>query len=253
NLGVAAALNTGLRAANTEIIARFDADDICMPDRLEKQFVFLQNNPDYILTGCEAEYIMENGEHLFNFSCANYTDEKIKKEINRHCPFIHSGVMFRKKAVLDAGGYSLHAYGFEDHFLWATLIKKGKCCNLPYPLIKVRFNANSFTIDERWRGKNFRRIKQKAISTGSISEKEGNQLARIIKQQQTKKIKHGSYHALCCKKFLADNFQPLKAREHAGKAIFLNPARIDNYAMLFTTYLPQKMVRWITRIKRTYN
>jgi len=39
--GIAAALNTGLRLCDTYYIARFDADDICMPDRLEKQFNFL--------------------------------------------------------------------------------------------------------------------------------------------------------------------------------------------------------------------
>src|ERR1700755_1199399 len=51
NMGVAAALNTGLGHARAPYIARFDADDICYPERLEKQLDFLQSNPDYILVG----------------------------------------------------------------------------------------------------------------------------------------------------------------------------------------------------------
>src|SRR5438309_494210 len=43
--GIATTLNTGLRLADTYYIARFDADDICMPQRLEKQFNFLEDHP----------------------------------------------------------------------------------------------------------------------------------------------------------------------------------------------------------------
>ncbi|HTK19974.1 MAG TPA: glycosyltransferase family A protein, partial [Mucilaginibacter sp.] len=67
--GIAQALNTGLRLAEGHYVARFDADDICMPDRLEKQFNFLEDHPDYVLTGSDAEYILENGEYLFSFGC----------------------------------------------------------------------------------------------------------------------------------------------------------------------------------------
>src|ERR1041385_423561 len=53
--GIAQALNTGLRLAYTHYVARFDADDICMPDRLEKQFNFLEDHPDYVMVGSDAE------------------------------------------------------------------------------------------------------------------------------------------------------------------------------------------------------
>src|ERR1700761_3392427 len=47
NMGVAAALNTGLEYARGKYIARFDADDVCYSYRLEKQIRFLQDNPEY--------------------------------------------------------------------------------------------------------------------------------------------------------------------------------------------------------------
>src|SRR5580693_8490765 len=55
NLGIAAALNTGLAAAQGKYIARFDADDSCMPMRLQKQLNFLLTFPEYSLVGCNAE------------------------------------------------------------------------------------------------------------------------------------------------------------------------------------------------------
>ena len=63
--------------------------------------------------------------------------------------------MYRKDAVIKAGGYSLYAHNFEDYFLWIQLKKYGKFYNLPQQLIKVRFNPSSSTIDEKWRGPSF--------------------------------------------------------------------------------------------------
>ena len=244
--GISYALNAGLHAAKGLYIARFDADDICLPLRLAMQVSFLNEHSDYILTGTDAEYIQENGDHLFDFRSISYSYEQILSRLYQYCPFIHSSVMYRKDAVLNAGGYSPFAHHFEDYFLWVTLVRSGKCCNLPESLIKVRFNPGSLTIDERWKGEVFRKLKMKIIRKGTITEKEGNTLRTIIKKQQGRKIKEGSYHAICCKKFLADNYQPAKARWHAVKAIHINPLRMDNYAMLILTYLPEK---WIRRLK----
>jgi len=119
----------------------------------------------------------------------------------------------------------------------------------PETLIKVRFNPNSVTIDEKWRGDRFRKLKRAIIKKGSITAEEGNELLAIIKSQDVKKIKQGSYHALCGKKFLTDNYQPVKAREHIKEAIRLNPLRLDNYALFIASWLPEKMIRWLHQKK----
>src|SRR5687768_3609783 len=51
NGGVSAALNTGLEQARGEYIARFDADDVCYPHRLQVQYDFLRSHPDYVMVG----------------------------------------------------------------------------------------------------------------------------------------------------------------------------------------------------------
>jgi glycosyltransferase involved in cell wall biosynthesis len=247
NKGVAAALNTGLEAAKGIYIARFDADDICLPERLGRQALFLDGHPAYVVTGSDAEYIAADGQHLFDFRCPGHSHQEILKNLYRVCPFIHSGVMYRKLPVLEAGGYSPLAHNFEDYFLWVRLVRWGKYSNLPESLIKVRINPDSVTIDEKWRGRHFRRLKKEIIQRGMITEKEGAELLAIIRRQETRPVKEGAYHALCGKKFLADNYHPARARWHVSRAIHANPLRWDNYAILVVSFLPEKLIKWLYR------
>lgn len=244
HLGIVAALNRGIEESHTDLIARFDADDICLPGRLSKQVAFLENNPDYVACGGEAEYIDSEGEHLFNFYCAGYSNESLLERLEKECPFIHSAVMYRKEAVLKSGGYSPAAHNFEDYLLWVKMSKIGRFCNLREQLIKVRFNPTSVTIDEKWRGSAFNNLKRKIIRCGSITTAEGERLKEILDKQDHRKIKEGAYYALCGKKFLFNNYQPRKARKHLVKAISLRPLRIDNYGLYMMSFLPASCIRW---------
>ncbi|MFL9484389.1 glycosyltransferase family 2 protein [Chitinophagaceae bacterium LWZ2-11] len=245
NTGVAEALNTGLKFAKGKYIARFDSDDVCLPQRLEKQLAYLENNPAYVITGSDAIYISEQGDYLCNFSCPEHSDAAIKQKLYSICPFTHSAVMYRKEAVIHCGGYSALAHNMEDYLLWVQLSKLGKFYNYPTPLLKVRFNPASVTIDEKWRGKRFRTLKYQILKKEEITEQEGAELLDIIQKQDTHKIKHGSYYALCGKKFLVNNHQPDKARVYIKKAILLSPLRLDNYALLAVSFLPGSLIRFL--------
>jgi glycosyltransferase involved in cell wall biosynthesis len=246
--GISRALNMGLWYAKGKYIARFDADDICFPERLQKQIDFLESHPEYIITGSDAEYILENGEFLFDFKCIANEHNDIFRKLYLYCPFIHSSVMYRKEDVIQAGAYSDHAHHFEDYLLWAQLAKKGKLHNIPLPLLKVRFNAASVTIDEKWRSTKFRKLKRKIIHRGNITQPEGNQLIEIINEENDLALKQAAYHALCGKKFLADNYQPEKARTQIKAAINIRPFRFDNYALLLASYFPEKLIRWLHQL-----
>lgn len=248
NKGVSAALNAGLSEARGYYIARFDADDCCLPQRLSRQTAFLDANPDYVLTGSEVEYMTEKGEHLFNYRCVAYSHREIMEKMGQICPFIHSSVMYKKKEVLEAGGYSPYAHNFEDYLLWVKLEAAGKFNNLRERLVRVRYNPASVTIDDKWRGRHFQQLRREIIQRGTITEKEGMTLLDIIKSQDTGRIKEGAYHALCGKKFLVDNYQPVKARGHILKTIRLNPFRLDNYAMLAVSFLPPGWIKWLHRL-----
>lgn len=245
NQGVAMALNTGLKYAKAGYVARFDADDICMPQRLQKQFDFLEANPEHILVGSDVDYIIDNNDFLFHFKCLAHSHTEIMERLYFYCPFVHPAVMYKKDVVLSVGGYPDAAHNFEDYMLWVAIAGKGKFHNLNESLIKYRLNPQSVTIDERWRGRRFRELKRKAVINGVISDDEGNELLEIIKRQDVKRIKEGSYHALCGKKFLADNYQPRKARNHVAAAINAHPLRADNYLLYLVSFLPKRMILWL--------
>lgn len=245
NQGVASALNLGLQHAKGKYIARFDADDVCFPDRLRKQMDFLERYHDHLAVGSDAIYISEHGETLCHFHCAYHNNEQLKKHLLTHCPFTHSSVMYRKDEVIYCSRYDEHAHNMEDHLLWVQLSKLGKFCNIKEPLIKVRFSPSSVTIDEKWRGKQFRELKRRILRRGSITEEEGNNLLSIIQKQNIHSIKSGSYYALCGKKFLVNNHQPDKARTYLRKAIHASPLRWDNYALLLASFFPATFLKWL--------
>jgi glycosyltransferase involved in cell wall biosynthesis len=240
--GIAVALNTGLQHATSEYIARFDADDICYPRRLEEQYNFMVSHPDYIVCGSACDYMDMHGNYIFTYHPKGHTHEEIQKIKHNYCPFIHSSTMFKKESILQHGGYSENAHHFEDHILWLKILQYGKACNLSRPLIRVRLNPGSITIDEKWRHRKFTEIKQAALKKGDINATEGSRLLEILKQQDTQKIKEGAYYALLAKKFLWNNYQPENARRNLKKSLALNRFEWRTYGLFLISYLPEDLL-----------
>ncbi len=241
NLGVAAALNNGLQHARAGYIARFDADDICFPERLQKQYDFMLANPEYIVIGSAADYIDAAGNYVFTHHPKGKTDCDIKELPYNICPFIHASVMYKKQAVIKVG-YNVNAHSFEDHLLWQQLKVNGKMINLSDPLLSVRLNPGSLTIDEKKRPKAFHAIKNKALQTGTINIEEGNKLLELIRKQNNEKNKQGAYNILLAKKYLWNNYDPAKARNHIKKAIKQDSFDINDYLLWLISFLPRNII-----------
>jgi len=248
NKGIASALNVGLAHARAAYIARFDADDICCPNRLKIQYEFISSYPDYSVIGSAADYIDAEGHFIFTHHPYGHLNEEIQQLKYSTCPFIHSSVFYKKEVVVKNGGYNEFAYTYEDHFLWVNILRNEKACNLSQPLIKVRLNPESLTIDEKWHTRKFRSIKYSTLKKRSITASEGNELYEIGWKQFSPKKKESAYHALCGKKFLLNNYQPEKARLNMARAITLHPLRIDNYLLYTVSYLPERFINWLHNI-----
>ncbi|MDB5009551.1 MAG: hypothetical protein JWQ06_340 [Mucilaginibacter sp.] len=245
NKGIASALNNGLKHSRAPYIARFDADDVCYPDRLKIQYDFITAYPEYHILGSAADYMDVDGNFIFTQHPVAHLNEEIQTLKYSVCPFIHSSVFYNKEVIVSNGGYNEYAHTFEDHFLWVNILKNEKACNLSLPLIKVRLNPESITIDEKWRTRKFREIKYNTLKKRSITAADGLKLQEISEQQYSPKIKEGAYYALCGKKFLVNNYQPEKARMHVIKAINIHPLRFDNYLLYLASYFPEKLITWI--------
>lgn len=239
--GIAAALNFGLKHARANYIARFDADDICFTNRLQLQYEFMQAHPECIVVGSAANYVDNAGQYIFTHQPKAQTNHQIQKLPYNICPFIHASVVYNKNAVA-ALGYNIHAHSFEDHLLWQQLKSKGNFYNIPEPLLSVRLNPGSITMDERKRPNAFHVIKNKALQTGNINEEEGMSLLKIIQQQNLSKHKQGAYYSLLAKKFLWNNYNPSKARLNMQKAIKLNAFDVRDYALWLVSFLPKNVI-----------
>lgn len=251
NQGVAAALNKGLHLARAPYVVRFDADDICYPERLQIQYDFMEANPCYTIIGSAADYIDADGSYLFTHRPVAFTNDELQNLPYRFCPFIHSTICYRRDAILKRGGYNELAYTFEDHFLWACILTHEKACNLPQPLIKVRLNPESVTIDERWHTPAFLSIKKSALKSRTITYANGQKLKRISNKKVSNSVKEGAYYAICGKKYLLNNYQPEKARLNIRKAINLHPYRWDNYLLYLVSFLPKQYITWLnTNLKQ---
>jgi glycosyltransferase involved in cell wall biosynthesis len=245
NMGLVKTLNKGMELAQCKWIARFDADDVCYPERLAVQYEFLQNNPDYILVGSDADYMDEQGNYIFTFENKYYEDDEIKSSGFVECPFVHASVLFLKDAVIKAGRYDENAITFEDHLLWRKLSDYGKLKNFRKPLIKVRFNPGSVTIDEKWRGKEFIELKQRSIQSGKVQPADSERIKEILKSQNFASYKKAAYHSMLGKKFLWNQHNPRHARQHLRKAISAHPGKAEPYLLYLFSFFPSPVIDYI--------
>lgn len=138
NVGLGQALNIGLKHATNNIVARMDTDDVCVPDRFEKQIRYFEDNSDTIILGGAIEEYNESLDEILGrrFSCVS-NGEIIDYSVKRN-PFNHMTVMFNKDFILNVGGYNHHFY-MEDYNLWLRCIARGAIChNLNDTLVLVR-------------------------------------------------------------------------------------------------------------------
>jgi len=246
NQGVSAALNTGLAHAKGKYIARFDADDVCYPDRLQNQYDFMEQQRGYVLVGSDADYMDREGGYLYRYRNIGHTNEEISERIFSYCPFVHSTVFYRRDIVRSLGGYNVKAHTFEDWLLWTQLIKKGKCLNFETPLISVRLNPESVTVDEKLRGKRFIELKKEIICSGRpITDEQENELVQILKSQNFGRFKRYSYCILIAKKYLWNNFQPSKSRRHSLEAIRLRPLQPMGYLLFLSSLAPERTLLYL--------
>lgn len=137
NLRLPASLNKGIEVARSEYIARMDCDDICDPERMERQFEFLEKHPEVVALGTAATFMDETGEEIGLFTPAE--DHQALLKIFPGSPFIHPSVMFRKSAYIEAGKYpEFMRWGAEDAVLFSKMAKVGKLSNLKESLLKYR-------------------------------------------------------------------------------------------------------------------
>lgn len=151
NTGLADSLNHGINSARGRWIARVDADDLCMPERLIKQFNYASCNPNVVLLGSGFVEINESGSTIKTHNYpADHKQLVCRLEQNRAF-FPHSSAFYRRDVVSLLGGYRSHIRRAQDWDLWLRLSERGQLRCLPDYLVKIRKHGEQVSRDDKGR------------------------------------------------------------------------------------------------------
>lgn len=145
NRGLAEALNHGLEACAHEIVARHDADDVSAPDRFARQIPLVAKGLDLLGSGMwEFEADADGAEQRVGTRVPPLDAAAIRAALPLRDPFNHPTVVYRRSAVLAAGGYP-SVGTMEDYLLFARMVAGGaRVANLPDPLVGYRVSSGAY-------------------------------------------------------------------------------------------------------------
>lgn len=143
--GLTRLLNQGLRDARGAYIARMDADDVALPERLGCQSRFLDSHPDVVVVGCQADQLDADGRSIEPWEFP-IDDAAMRFDLFRNVtPLLHPGVLIRRAALEAIGGYDERFETAQDRDLWWRLTARGRLANIPVSLMRYRRHAGAVT------------------------------------------------------------------------------------------------------------
>jgi len=139
-------LNRGLAETRAELVARMDADDVALPERLERQIGYLEEHPECVCLGTAVQLIDADGDPLGPLPVQKQHDA-IETELlaGRGSAMVHPSVVYRRSTVLEVGGYDARWRTGQDLALFLELAEVGRLANLPETLLKFRKHFRSVT------------------------------------------------------------------------------------------------------------
>jgi glycosyltransferase involved in cell wall biosynthesis len=139
--GLGNAINKGIELARYEIIVRMDADDIALPERLEKQIARYLTLPPRTILSCW--YALFAGDSIIGIVRAPTKDEEIKKRLALHNVIVHSGAVFHRSTITELGGFWHQP--FEDFEFFIRVKDSVQFHIIPETLMLVRMNYASLS------------------------------------------------------------------------------------------------------------
>lgn len=136
NLGLGLSLQKGVLAAQYDVLARMDTDDIIPPHRFATQLVKIKEGFDVV--SCWSTIFLNSKDNVIAVKTRPEYHEEIVKLAHKRSPVCHAAAFIRKSSIIDAGNYQHRQY-YEDYNLWIRMILKGaKFYNVQESLYYVR-------------------------------------------------------------------------------------------------------------------
>lgn len=151
NRGLGRALNLGLRHCAHELVARMDSDDICKPDRFERQLRVFDERPEVDVCSAWMEEFVTDPSAVTAVKRLPSDAGALYEYGKRRNPVNHPVAMFRKRAVIENGSYRDYPL-FEDYFLWVRMLTGGcRFHTVQAPLLSFRASADMYARRGGWR------------------------------------------------------------------------------------------------------
>lgn len=142
NMGLAYALNEGLKRCSYEFVARMDSDDAALPIRFEKQLAAFCHDTTLDIVGSFVREFDSLG-HVGGLRTMPEQHDHILENLWA-CPLIHPTVMFRHEKIKLVGNYNITLKRRQDYELWFRCAAKGlRFANIAEPLLLYRFDHNT--------------------------------------------------------------------------------------------------------------
>ena len=228
NTGLARALNDGLAACRAPLVARMDADDLCLRRRLGAQVAFMAEHPGVVLLGSAVELIDPYGVHIGNVTCpADHAQIDAELLRGNGGAVTHPACMFRTPAVRGVGGYVEKYNNSEDLDLFLRLCETGTAANLPEILLQYRRDLGSVSHSKR---ENQLRLKSQILTDAylrrGLTVPAEWHFKPWVPKPHDEQLSVWGWKALRLKR-------PDAARGHAKELLKRHPLRLDGWKLLF--------------------
>lgn len=143
NMGLIYSLNKAISKAKGEYLVRMDTDDYSYPNRIEQQYNYIKEHPQYAVVGMRCDYF--DGNKIYGTS--SKSGEITKKDLLLGVPITHPTVIMKKDIIEKVGGYQ-DFHRCEDYALWIELFSQGyKLCVMPE--IGIRYTIRPVDYEKR--------------------------------------------------------------------------------------------------------
>lgn len=150
HLGLAATLNRGIQQAGGSFVARMDADDIAVKDRLKLQISFLQENPAILIVGGDVQPIDHSGRAEGPPWLFPLLPWQIRWRMLFASSLAHPTIVARREFFEQVGVYAEHLpAGAEDYELWLRALERVEMANIPQIVLHYRRHQKSVTSRQR--------------------------------------------------------------------------------------------------------
>lgn len=150
NVGTGLAANEGIKNCRNELIAKMDSDDICVPDRFQKQLMMFLKNPDLDMAGGYIEEFDDATRKPIAVRKTPLTHEEILKYAKRRSPFNNQTLIYRKSFVEKIGGYTDIKRCEDYEFITKMLMAGAVGENIPEILVKYRVTKDNYKRRKNW-------------------------------------------------------------------------------------------------------